>query len=141
VWAREIEGPASSYVRLRYPDTSARLWLSWRIAEPGLFVCCDSGKERWVAVEASCASCLPFGRQRSPGGEPTAVPGALGRRAACKPGPNKGVLLACCVQRRDGISSAVTKGNPGYSVRSTTVALAAFFCTDSTPFLALAFDS
>ena len=43
--------------------------------------------------------------------------------------------------RRDGISSALTKGNSGYSVRSTTVALAAFFCTDSTPFLALAFDS
>ncbi|MDT5006849.1 MAG: hypothetical protein QOJ24_4025 [Mycobacterium sp.] len=32
-------------------------------------------------------------------------------------------------------------GGPTYSVRSTTVASAAFFCTDAMPFLALAFDS
>jgi hypothetical protein len=53
-----------------------------------------------------------------------------------RPGPLGTTLL-----RRDGICSALTNRNSGYSVRSTTAAPAAFFCTDSTPFFALAFDS
>jgi hypothetical protein len=43
--------------------------------------------------------------------------------------------------RRDGFSSALTQGNSGVSVRSITAASAAFFFTESTPLLALAFDA